>query len=86
MIERGKIPNTFYTEFFILCIPHLYNLTFLHGNHRVVIIERHRIVEISGSFLYAVRSLGFRKEWIVVLVEARQDGNWVWSVEGVVVV
>ena len=52
----------------------------------MAIIERHRTVEISGSLLYAGRSLGFRKEWIVVLVEARQDGNWVWSVEGVVVV
>ena len=58
----------------------------LHGNQRVAVIQGHCIVEISGSLLYAGRSLGFRKEWIVVWVEARQDGNWVWSAEGVVVV
>ena len=52
----------------------------------VVVIERHRVVEISGSLVYAERSLGFWKEWVVVLVEARQDWHRVWTVEGVVVV
>ena len=57
----------------------------LHGNDRVTVIDGHGIVEMSGSLLNADGSLGFWKERIVVLIEARQDGNCVWSVEGVVV-
>ena len=57
----------------------------LHGNDRVAVIDGHGIVEMSGSLLDADGSLGFWKERIVVLIEARQNGNWVWCVEGVVV-
>ena len=40
---------------------------------------------MSGSLLNADGGHGFRKEWIVVLIESRQDGKGVWSVEGIVV-
>merc|ERR1719219_2891066 len=85
-ISNFSPPRVLLHSFFYYFISPPYNLIPLHGNHRVAVIEGHRIVEISGSLLYADRSLGFWKEWIVVLVETRQKGNWVWSVERAVVV